>query len=205
VAQPPLPAQTVVIDDEGVQGTIGSGALDAGEVWITFDQDQRVRVPAELLHRRQDGRYELPLRFRQLKGRAETSGPNAQTTNATVIPVIREEVRVDKRKVETGRVRITKQVSEREETIDVPLLQERVQVERVPVERIVEEPVAARYEGDTLVIPVMEEVLVIEKKLLLKEEVRVTQVKEMTQHRENVPLRSEEVSVEREETRRDER
>jgi len=38
-----------------------------------------------------------------------------------------------------------------------------VQVERVPVERILDSPMTSRYDGDTLVIPVMEEVLLIEK------------------------------------------
>lgn len=40
---------------------------------------------------------------------------------------------------------------------------ERVQVGRVPVERILDSPMTSRYNSDTLVIPVMEEVLLIEK------------------------------------------
>jgi stress response protein YsnF len=54
-----------------------------------------------------------------------------------------------------------------------------------------------RYEGDTLIIPVIEEVLVVEKKLLLKEEVHITKYVGETQQEKTVTLRSEEVSVER--------
>jgi uncharacterized protein (TIGR02271 family) len=99
--------------------------------------------------------------------------------------------------VERNRTRITKQVHTEEETIDTPLQQERVQVERVPVERIIDSPVTSYYEGDTLVIPVMEEVLIIEKKLFLKEEVRVTKYVGKTAHQETVTLRKEAVTVER--------
>jgi uncharacterized protein (TIGR02271 family) len=65
------------------------------------------------------------------------------------------------------------------------------------VERIIDSPLTSHYDGDTLVIPVMEEVLIIEKKLFLKEEVRVTKYVGETEHQETVTLRKEAVTVER--------
>jgi hypothetical protein len=59
-------------------------------------------------------------------------------------------------------------------TIDDPLFSEEVSVERVVVERMVDEVPQIRQEGDVLVIPVVEEVITVQKRLLLKEEVRVS-------------------------------
>ncbi|GAB3542725.1 hypothetical protein GCM10027343_15130 [Noviherbaspirillum agri] len=105
-----------------------------------------------------------------------------------------------KRTVDTGRgVRIHKTVSERQQVVDEPLLREELVVEHVPVGRVVADtdPPQTRYEGNTLVVPVLEEVLVVQKQLLLKEELRITR----QQHREATPrtvsLRAEEVTLER--------
>jgi uncharacterized protein (TIGR02271 family) len=90
-----------------------------------------------------------------------------------VLPVIEETLTVDTRPVETGRIRIQQVVHEREEPVDPPLLQEEVIIERVPVNRVVEGPVPGRYEGDTMIVSVLEEVVVVETRLLLTEEVHI--------------------------------
>jgi len=51
-------------------------------------------------------------------------------------------------------------------------------IERVKVDRFITEPVAQRQEGDTLILPVMEEVLVVEKRMMLREEIRITKVRD---------------------------
>lgn len=188
--------QVVVIDQDGVRGTIDAQALqrrDQQKVLITYNGDRHVRAPLTMLQRTSDGSYALPLRLSTL----ETNARFLKTGEETVIPVVAEEAYIEKRLVERNRTRVTKQVHSEEETINTPLRQERVQVERVPVERIIDSPVTSRYEGDTLIIPVMEEVLIIEKKLLLKEEVRVTKYVGETEHQETVTLRKEAVTVER--------
>ncbi len=188
--------QVVVIDQDGVRGTIDRQALarrDQKEVLITYNGDRHVQAPLSMLQRKADGSYTLPLRLSTL----ETNARFLQTGEETVIPVVEEEAHLEKRLVERNRTRITKQVHTEEETIETPLRQERVQVERVPVERIIDSPVTSHYDGDTLVIPVMEEVLIIEKKLFLKEEVRVTKYVGETEHQETVTLRKEAVTVER--------
>jgi stress response protein YsnF len=80
----------------------------------------------------------------------------------------------------------------------VPLRTDRTEVTRVPVGRWVESPVPVRQEGDTTIVPVLEEVLVVEKRLMLKEEVRITRYREQRLEQQRITLRSEEVTVERE-------
>ena len=115
----------------------------------------------------------------------------------TVVPIVQEELHIGKQKVETGRVRLTKTVQEREVMVSEPSMQEDIQIERVPVNRWLTEPASVRYEGDIMIIPVMEEVPVVEKRLRLKEELRVTKRQITTQRTEPVRLRTEEVQVER--------
>src|SRR3982751_2082323 len=76
-------------------------------------------------------------------------------------------------------------------------MHERVNVERKAVNRIVDGPVDVRYEGDTTVIPVLEEVLVVEKRLILREEIHITRSTEEVHKPQRVVLRREDVSVER--------
>lgn len=117
-----------------------------------------------------------------------------------VIPVLREEVYVGVRQVDTGRgVRVIKTVSEQAHQIDQTLLRDAVSVRRVPVDKIValnEAPVA-RHEGDTLIVPILEEILVVEKRLRIKEEIHITRTAHSEPYAETVMLRSEHVDVER--------
>lgn len=91
----------------------------------------------------------------------------------TLISVIQEEIVVDKYIVEKGKVRVSKRISEHEETIDEPVFHEEVRVERVPVNKVIDVSPSVRQEGDTLIIPVVEERVFVEKRLVLVEEIRV--------------------------------
>jgi uncharacterized protein (TIGR02271 family) len=111
-----------------------------------------------------------------------------------VLPVVEEEARVRKRVVEAGSVRVRKLVRERTVTLDTALRRDHIAVERIPVDRLVSEPPQPRHEGDVLVIPVVEEVLV--KGLRLVEEIRITRRQQVARQTVKVPLRREEVVVE---------
>ena len=124
--------------------------------------------------------------------------PNGQ--ESLKVPVVREEVQVEKQVVDTGRgVRIHKTVAEHPCHIDERLLRDDVEVSHVPVDRIVplDAAPATRYEGDTLVVPILEEVLVVERRVRIKEELRITRTRREERHAETVMLKSEQVSVER--------
>jgi uncharacterized protein (TIGR02271 family) len=190
-----------VLDNEGVRGAVATHAMQhtGDPVLITFDQNRQVQVPSAVLRRRADGSYFLPFSFRDLGSGAVTLEGTDDGGVVAVIPVIAEEPHVAKRQVETGRLRISKTVQTVEEQVAVPLTRDRAQVERVPVNRYLEEPATPHYRGDTLVIPVMEEVIVVEKRLLLREEIHVTNVREQVQHEETITLRREQATVERQE------
>ena len=94
-------------------------------------------------------------------------------------------------------MRITKLVHEREEVVNVPRVREEVTVERVTLNRMVDAPVSMRQEGDTLIIPLLEEVIVVEKRLMVKEELRITKRRIEEHASQQVTLRREEVVVER--------
>lgn len=116
------------------------------------------------------------------------------------IPVIEERLAVGTRVVDTGRgVRIHKTVGEQAVAVDEGLLRDELHVEHVPVGRVVGagEAPATRYEGDTLVVPVLEEVLVLERKVRIKEELHITRVRHEERHAETVSLKAERVEVER--------
>jgi uncharacterized protein (TIGR02271 family) len=120
-----------------------------------------------------------------------------------VVPVVEETAVVHKERVAAETVRLRKRVHEDEEVLDVPVQTETIEVERVPVGRWIEAPADVRHEGDTTVYPVVEEVLVVEKRLRLVEEVRVTRRQETRHVQERVGLRREEIVVEREAASRD--
>ena len=118
-------------------------------------------------------------------------------TKSTVIPVIQEQARVEKKEVETAKVKVQKKVIEVEKNIDIPLLQEGYDVQRIPINQYVETHPPVREEGDKIIIPVVREVLVVEKRLELVEEVHVIKRNTTVNHTETFTLKKEEVNVER--------
>lgn len=188
-----------VIAKDGARGVIVSppaGETGASQVLVRFDTGEQALVPAEQLVLQADGRYYyLPFKLADLATVATERDDRGG--ERIVVPVVAEELDIQRRRFETGRVRISKLVHEREELVDEPLLQETVEVERVAVNRVVDQPPSVRTEGDTIVVPVLEEVLVVEKRLMLKEELRITRRQSTTSQPQKVTLRSEEVVVDR--------
>lgn len=124
----------------------------------------------------------------------ESMGLESQT-----IPVIEEEAVLNRRTVETGRVRIIKSVETQDYLVSDSLRSEEVVVERVACGTEIDPAnlPQVRQEGDVIIIPVIEEVLVVEKRLTLKEELHVQRVTHETQHTVPVTLKREKVTVER--------
>ncbi|MFC7515146.1 YsnF/AvaK domain-containing protein [Herbaspirillum sp. GCM10030257] len=185
-----------VVDAAGNQASIASleqgNSAEEAQVWVKLADGTLVLVPSNLLMPREDGVYSLPFTF-------NTPATGDSPTQMT-FPVMEEELHVDKRTVETGRgVRIHKTVSQREQTIDQPLMHDELLVEHVTVGRVIAEetPPQMRYEGDTLIVPVLEEVLVVRKQLMLKEEVHIRRQQRSVTDPQSVILRSEQVTVER--------
>ena len=120
-----------------------------------------------------------------------------KSTPPDAIPVFEETLSVEKEEHEVDRVLIRTTVGERTEYADLEVRSGEATIERVAVNRVIDAAPAIREEGDTIIVPIVEEVMVVEKRLLLKEEIRIRR-RDIVQHvRQPVRLRSEEVSLER--------
>lgn len=115
------------------------------------------------------------------------------------IPLAEERLIVRKEEVETGRVRVHTSLDEQETIVREQLTHAEVEVERVPVDREVDAVPPVREENGVTIIPVVREVLVVQKKLILTEEVRLRRVTRTEEHSEPVLLRTQRATVEREE------
>jgi uncharacterized protein (TIGR02271 family) len=115
----------------------------------------------------------------------------------STIPVAQERLRVDKRVVETDRVRISTRVEPQPAWVREELAREDVQVEWVQVDREVSTPPQVRTEGDTLIVPLFEEVLVVEKRLVLRQELHVKRRTIVEPYEERVTLLRTHVDVQR--------
>ncbi|MGI4870535.1 MAG: YsnF/AvaK domain-containing protein [Janthinobacterium lividum] len=130
----------------------------------------------------------------------QSAGPQPQAAPEPVlrIPIIEETATITRERVETGRVRLTKTVTEHTETVPLDLRQDEVRVERVAVNQFLPDDApapATRYEGDVMIVPVLREVLV--KRLLLVEELHISRHQIVTTEPQQVVLRHETVDIER--------
>jgi uncharacterized protein (TIGR02271 family) len=116
-----------------------------------------------------------------------------------VLPEIEEHIDIGVEAVETGRVVLRKRVEVERESADVDLTEYGVEVERVAVNEVVDaaHPPKPRREGETLIYPVLEEVVVLERRLMLKEEVRVTQRQQVRHETVEVDRRVEHIDAQR--------
>ncbi len=122
-----------------------------------------------------------------------------QLIEEQVIPVFAETISVERKRVETGRVLATVTTERHEQVIQEDLLHERVEVERVPIGRTIDAYPPVRQEGDTTIIPVVEEVIVVERRLILREEVHLRRVRVRETYAATVVTRTQDVVVTRSE------
>lgn len=122
-----------------------------------------------------------------------------QQTKDLRIPLHVEEISVSRREIKKANVQVALVTGTREQLIDEELTHVRVEIERFPIGQTVEAMPPIRQEGDITIIPVVEEIVVVERRLVLKEEVRVRRVSTKEQHQETVVLRQQEAVVTREE------
>jgi uncharacterized protein (TIGR02271 family) len=124
---------------------------------------------------------------------AETTKPDPEAR----IPLYEEELSVAKRVVERGRVQVSRTTRSYEQAVDELLNHEEVEVEHVAVDQPIDTMPSVRQEGDVTIVPVVEEVLKIERRLVLKEEVHIRRVQRTERYQNTVTLRKQEVVVSR--------
>lgn len=125
-----------------------------------------------------------------------TSSMDPRDSLTTVIPVVEEHLHIGTEIIETGKVHISKKVTETPYDAEIPVFKEEVIVEKKTINQFIDGDLPGiRLEGDTTIIPVLKEVVV--KKTMLVEEIHIT--KRRTE--DKVPiheiLRKEEITVER--------
>lgn len=179
-----MSAAPIVLDRDGQSGTVESVA--SGRVRVRLAGGAALDLPESAVEALDDGTYRADLAFGAL-----TSEP------AAVFQEAEEHVRVRTVARETGRVVARTVTDSREEPVDGAGWRETVRVEHVPVGREVDAVEPPRDEGGVTVIPVYEEVLVVQKKLVLREEVRLTTHREPLGGPTSVTLRRQRVEVER--------
>ena len=104
---------------------------------------------------------------------------------------------MSRRQVPGDTVRVSTVTRQREHLVDEAVTHERVEIERVPIGRPVDAAPPIREEGDTTIMSVVEEIVVVERRLILKEEVRIRRVRVSERHRESVTVREQDAVITR--------
>lgn len=209
----------VVVATDGLLGTVDSTVLVdsqtslGDEMLIVRRQDGAlVNVPRSVIDRITGttvylsvAQADLPIM--QPPGHIASTAQGSVTTEGEhlEIPLLEEQLEVGTHTIELGRVQVRKRVQEQIAQHIVGLRSEELQVERIDVDRIVDEMPEPIMDGDVLVVPVVEEELVevvVRRQLRVKEELRIRRVAREVEHTIDVPLRSEQVEITR--TRNDE-
>ena len=113
------------------------------------------------------------------------------------LSLIEEQLVIDKRAVRDGSVRVSTKTEFVTEAAEARLDSENVEVTRVAIGREVSEAPAVRTDGDVTIVPVMEEVLVVEKRLMLVEEIHIRRVATTDDVSIPVELRKQRATIER--------
>ncbi len=133
--------------------------------------------------------FEQQKNFQQVK---------SDESDKIVVPILEEQVKIGKQVIETARVSLSKTVNESIESFEIPLKEEEIVVERIPKNELIDTiPAATRYDGDVMIIPILKEVAVIEKRIMLVEEIHVSKKQTEKIETTEVTIRKEEVKVTR--------
>ena len=187
---------------DGRLGTIDEVILQADGKGIAYVvvrrgwSNEQLLIPAELI-RAVNGPKDVRLGVSREEARARALEVPADALllardrgSEVVIPIVEERLIPNKHTVDLGELRIHRQVDEIEEAVRQPVTRDDIVIERVQIDRPLDAPVETRQEGEWTVFPIMREVLVVKKQLMLVEEVRVTtrqvteeqEVRELTRH-----------------------
>lgn len=173
--------QNVVHDLDGRTATVD--AITDRSVRVRLPDGAVVELARALVEPTGRGTYRADLRFSDL--------------DAHVLREVEERVEVRTEARETGRVEARTVTDTVEEPVEADGWRETVDVEHVPIGREVDAVEPPREEGGVTVIPVYEEVLVIRKQLVLREEVRLTRRREPVPGPSHVARRRQRVEVDR--------
>jgi uncharacterized protein (TIGR02271 family) len=116
---------------------------------------------------------------------------------AAAIPVVAETLEVETESVQTGAVRIRIEVERMSERVDTEHVRDEYRPTVTPVGTLAHERRDPYLDGDDVVIPVYEERMVIERRLFLKEEVRLRRIRHVEHEEVEFPVRRDRPVFER--------
>jgi uncharacterized protein (TIGR02271 family) len=123
--------------------------------------------------------------------------PAGSAKGAEVLQLFAEEANVSRRTIETGRVRVETVTQTRDHLVDEALARTQFEVERIPVGRVIDAVPAVKEDADLTIIPIVEETVVVERKLFLKEELHIRRRQTTERFQQTVPLRYQTAQVTR--------
>lgn len=194
---------TLVRDTAGQTGILDAPFVAGEPTEVRLASGARVQLAAGLVEARPDGSLATRVSFADIAdGRSAPAAPIAAAAEPERGPTetfqeVREELRVSKAVRETDRIRVSVHTATTTETVTEPVWSEAVEVRRVPVGETVTEVEDVRSEGGVTIVPVYEEVFVVERRLVLRERLHVTLRREETEARETITLRHQTVEVDR--------
>lgn len=132
------------------------------------------------------------------QNRASAESERNDSVHKVVLPIVEERLTISKELIETGKIQIRKRVSEDEVSINIPVIHEGYEVQRKPgsPQLLLRYP-HIRHEGDNIIIPVVREVIVTEKRYEVVEEIHLTKTISSVPHLQQVVLKKESVEVNR--------
>ena len=202
---------TPVRDADGQTGWLDGPFTPDAPLDVRLDSGQRLRLAAGLVQQKPSGELRTRVSFADLIDEADladeaalrSDAPLASTgrlptrADAEVFQEIQESIDVRRVVREAERVRILVTTGQTTETVSEPTWQDHVEIRREPVGQVVTAVEDVRTEDGVTVVPVYEEVLVVERRLVLRERLHVSVQREATETRQEVTLRHQSVDVAR--------
>lgn len=123
--------------------------------------------------------------------------PASGQAKSEFLPLAVEDVSISRRRIAGDLVRLSIKTQTQEHLVDEELTHEQVIVEHVAVGRTVDSVPEIRVEGDVTIVPVVTEEIVVQRRLVLTEEIHMRRVRVTGRHRETVSLREQVAAVTR--------
>ena len=187
-----------VVSLDGVDVGTVEQVDDDGVHVLLADSDKTMFVPYEVIDDEASTTERVVVQG-AVSEDVEPSPMNASVTQPGdhhTLPLIAEEAIAHVHEVDRGKLIIDKRVEMVPHEAKVDVGTDRVEIERVPINKEVETAPETRQEGDTLIVPVIEEVLVVTKRFRIIEEVHVRKVRDVETQTFQEELRREVVDIE---------
>ncbi len=188
---------TPIQDLTGATAWLDGSVAEGQPVTVRLASGEPVRLAPDLVQRRPDGSYVARVSFADIAAGATRA---ANPTGETLLE-IEERLEIGRVLREVDRALVSVRTGTTRETVTEPAWRETVSVHREAVDTVVTEVEDVRHDGNVTIVPMYEEVVVVQRQLVLKERLHITITREETNIPHTVVLRHQYVEVERQPVR----